>query len=165
MTRRDVKRPYTFPGSNGGPYGPSLMKQREPGPLCFSQQRFLKFPYQPALGTADGGLSEQHSQMGGQAQASRMSDSLPIEQNEVHICLQAGQNLLQRRTFPKGEKPRDVGKGHSKAQILLLKFYKLRISKEERPGPASTFAFRISHVRGSQKANSEMPIRKEDLTP
>jgi hypothetical protein len=94
-----------------------------------------------------------------------MSDSLPIEQNEVHICLQAGQNLLQRRTFPKGEESRDIGKGPSKAQIVLLKFYKLRISKEERPGPASIIAFRISHVRGSQKANSEMPIRKEDLTP
>jgi hypothetical protein len=69
-----------------------------------------------------------------------MSDSLRIEQNEVHICLQAGQNLLQRRTFPKEEEPWDVGKGHSKAQILLLKFYKLRISKEERPSPASIFA-------------------------
>jgi hypothetical protein len=111
------------------------MKQRDPEPLFLSQQRFIKLPYQPALGTADSGLSEQHSQMRGQAQALRMSDSLSIEQNEVHIRLQTGQDLVQRRTFPKAQEPRYVGKGHWEAQIPLLNFYEIRISNEECPGP------------------------------
>jgi hypothetical protein len=141
------------------------MKQRNPGSFHLSQKRLFELPDEPAFGTANSGLSEHHSQMGGQAQTLRMGDSLPIEQDEVHTRRQARQNLLQRRTFPKGEESRDVGKRRLEAHILLLQKFQLRIAKEECPGPGPIFSFRIGHIRGSQKANPRVPIRKEDLTP
>jgi hypothetical protein len=141
------------------------MKQRNPGPFYLSQEGFFELPDELAFGTANSGLSEHHSQMGGQAKTLRMGDSLPIEQDEVHIRRQAGQNLLQRRTFPKAEEPRDIGKPHLEAQILLLQEFQLRIAKEECPGPGPIFSFRIRHIRGSQKANPRVQIHKEDLTP
>jgi len=140
------------------------MKQRDPGPFHLSQEVLFELTDELAFGTANSGLSERHSQMGGQAQTLRMGDPLPIEQDEVHIRRQAGQHLLQRRTFPKGEESRDIGKHHLEAHILLLQEFQVRIAKEECPGPGPIFSFRIRHIRGSQKANPRVQIRKEDLT-
>ena len=78
--------------------------------------RFCPVADQARFGAAHGGQAEQHAQVAGQAESSRMGDALAVAEQGVHRCAQSAQRRQQRRGLPKGQQTRHIGESQRTAE-------------------------------------------------
>src|SRR5688572_23315298 len=81
MSRRNEDRLRSFPRPHDASDHLSVMKERSPVPLSRSGR--FRLPDEPRLRAADGRNVPQDSEMTRQSESSRVSEALPVEDDQV----------------------------------------------------------------------------------
>src|SRR3990172_1160986 len=85
---------------------------------------------QAGLGAADGGQAEDEAEGRGDTAASRVSDALAIDEDQVRGALQAGEGSEEDRRLAKGQQARDIGEGRCPFSEGLLHRVEFWIAEE-----------------------------------
>src|SRR3990172_2269086 len=103
-----VERANVVARSEDGP-DPLALERRGP-PVAAGRPGLAMPPDEARLGAPDAGPVQEHSEVGGEAEASRVGDPLAVEEPEVGPDGEAPGGLEKARPFPEGQVARNVRK-------------------------------------------------------
>jgi len=107
MSGRDKDRFYPIPRAQDHSYCSIPFDQREVASSTRAQ--LLVGADQAALGAANGREVQEEAEMGSDAHGPGMSDPLPVDENQIRLCVQLGKSFQQDWPFTEGEESRDIG--------------------------------------------------------
>lgn len=158
MADGDVERPDSVPCSHDGPNRSPAVTERDPGAALGSRLAVLSD--QPGLGAPDAGAAEEDAEMGRHAEASWMSDSLPVEENEIGTAPESGEGADEMRPLAERKIAGNVGKGDPTFDAGRLKGQKVREAHNDHAGPGGLAVGREGQVSSRNKPDPSRAARK-----